>query len=65
MRIGSTIREACRQAHGRNFEHILRSKVTSVTLMLSSVEKCSYFDVISEKNGLNFLRAYLAPYGEM
>jgi hypothetical protein len=32
--------------------------------MLSSDEKFSYFDVINEENGLNFLRANLAPYGE-
>jgi hypothetical protein len=65
MRIGSTIYEVCRQAHGRNFEHILGFKVTVITLMLSSDDKCSYFDVISGKNGLNILRAYLAPYDEI
>lgn len=64
LRIGSTICEVCRQTHGCNFEHILGFKVRSITLMLRSNEKCLYFDVISWKNGVNFLRAYLAPYGE-
>lgn len=65
LRIGSTICEVCWQAQWCNFEHIFGFKVRAISLTLRSNEKCSYVDVISLKNGLNVLRVYLAPYGEI